>query len=64
MIPVFQQAETVYAIDRAITVIGFRMYAITQQTCAGNKQKSYKITRMNMFTAQDMARTDVKNTKT
>jgi hypothetical protein len=27
--------------------------------CAGNKQKSYKIMRMNMFAAQDKAKPDI-----
>jgi hypothetical protein len=29
----------------------FHTHTIIQQNCAGNKQKSYKIMRMNMFTA-------------
>jgi hypothetical protein len=28
----------------------FHMYTIIKQNCAGNKKKSYKIMRMNMFT--------------
>jgi hypothetical protein len=29
--------------------------------CAGNKQKSYKIMRINMFIAEDKAKPDTKN---
>jgi hypothetical protein len=37
------------------------MYVIIQQNCAGNKQKSYKIMRMNMFAAKDKAKPDIEN---
>jgi hypothetical protein len=36
------------------------MYTIIQQNCAGNKQKSYKITSMNMFMIWDKAKRDRK----
>jgi hypothetical protein len=37
------------------------MYTIIQQNCAGDKQKSYKIMRMNMFAVQDKVKPDVEN---
>jgi hypothetical protein len=39
----------------------FHMYTIIQQNWAGNKQKSYKIMKMNMFAAQDKAEPDIEN---
>jgi hypothetical protein len=39
----------------------FHIYTIIQQNCAGNKQKSHKIMRMNMFTALDKAKQDREN---
>jgi hypothetical protein len=37
------------------------MYIIIQQNCAGNKQKSYEIMRMNMFAVYDKAKPDIGN---
>jgi hypothetical protein len=34
-----------------------------RQNCAGDKQTSYKIMRMNMFVVQDKAKPDVENVR-
>jgi hypothetical protein len=38
MIPVFERAKTVHALDRAATVIGFILYTVKQ-----NKQEEAKV---------------------
>jgi hypothetical protein len=39
----------------------FHIYAIIQQNCSGDKHKSYKIMRMDMFAVQDKAKPDTEN---
>jgi hypothetical protein len=47
-------------VGRNITLI---LTIIYLKNFAGNKQKSYKIMRMNMFAAQDKAKPDMENIK-
>jgi hypothetical protein len=37
----------------------FLMYTTVWRNCAGNKQKPYKITRINMFAPYDKAKLDI-----
>jgi hypothetical protein len=50
-------------VEFCIRLSTFRMCTIIQQNCACNKQKSYKIMRMNMFAAYDKGKPDTENTE-